>query len=47
MDSAVESGLEHRKEWSTPELREIDIEKITATASGTGFDGGSKGSNKS
>lgn len=31
MNSAVETSLESRKEWTKPELRLIDIEQITAS----------------
>jgi hypothetical protein len=30
MNSFVETNLEPRKEWATPELKKIDVEQITA-----------------
>ena len=29
---------ETRKEWSTPELKKVDIEQITANGGGSGID---------
>jgi hypothetical protein len=46
MDEAIETSPELRKEWSKPELRQLDIEKITALNSGTGSDGGGSGHSK-
>ena len=30
MNAIVETSLEPRKEWATPELKKIDIDQITA-----------------
>lgn len=34
MDAFVETSLEARKEWATPELKKIDIDQITASYNG-------------
>jgi hypothetical protein len=39
MDAFVETSLEPRKEWATPELKKIDIDQITASSSGFVADG--------
>jgi len=39
MDAFVETSLEPRKEWVTPELKKIDIDQITAAGGGFTYDG--------
>ena len=39
MDAFVETSLEPRKEWVTPELKKIDIDEITAAQLGINADG--------
>ena len=39
MDSFVETSLEPRKNWATPELKKIDIDQITAAGGGFNDDG--------
>jgi hypothetical protein len=39
MDAFVETSLEPRKEWVTPELKKIDIDQITAAGGGFTADG--------
>jgi hypothetical protein len=39
MDAFVETNLEPRKEWETPELKKIDIDQITAAGGGLNDDG--------
>jgi hypothetical protein len=39
MDAIVETSLEPRKEWVTPELKKIDIDQITAAGGGIAADG--------
>jgi len=34
MNAIVETSLEPRKEWATPELKKIDIDQITAANKG-------------
>ena len=38
MNKVVEIIQENRKEWSTPELKKIDIEQITAASGNPGSD---------
>ncbi len=38
MDAIVETSLEPRKEWATPELKKIDIAAITAIGPSDGPD---------
>jgi len=38
MKNTFDTGIETRKEWVRPELKKIDIEKITAHHFGTGAD---------
>jgi len=40
MECPVELTREARKEWVAPELKQIDIEEITANGPGIGSDGG-------
>ena len=40
MDNSVETSVETKKVWSTPELQKIDIEQITATNTGVAADTG-------
>ena len=46
MASIIETRQKSRKEWTKPELRQLDIEKITALNSGSGADGGAAGHDK-
>jgi hypothetical protein len=39
MDALIETSLEPRKEWVTPELKKIDIAIITAAGGGFTPDG--------
>jgi len=39
MNAFVETSLEPRKEWVTPELKKIDIDQITAAGGGLNDDG--------
>jgi hypothetical protein len=39
MENVVETSIEPRKEWVTPELQMIDIEQFTATGVSTSADG--------
>jgi hypothetical protein len=39
MDAIIETSLEPRKEWVTPELKKIDIDQITAAGGGFFDDG--------
>jgi hypothetical protein len=39
MDEVVDTIQEPRKEWSTPELKKVDLEQITASGFSDGFDG--------
>jgi hypothetical protein len=47
MDNVIEGTREPKKEWRTPELKEIDIEEITAVQNSIGGDGGTSGHSKS
>jgi len=38
MDKVIETSVEPRKEWVTPELKKVDIEQITATGGNLGSD---------
>jgi hypothetical protein len=44
MNKVVEIIQETRKEWSTPELKKVDIEQITASNPAAGSDAGGLGS---
>jgi hypothetical protein len=44
MDNAFDTTLETRTEWSTPELKKVGIEQITASNSHTFTDDGTYGS---
>jgi hypothetical protein len=39
MEKVIEITQDSRTEWSTPELKKIDIEQITAVTGGSGGDG--------
>ena len=39
MDNAFDTNLETRTEWSTPELKKVDIEQITAAGTNSAIDG--------
>jgi|HubBroStandDraft_6_1064221.scaffolds.fasta_scaffold17547_6 hypothetical protein len=39
MESSKESAVETRKTWETPELKKIDVEKLTANGTESGPDG--------
>lgn len=39
MERIVENSLESKKEWTRPELRELDIDRITAHQAASGNDG--------
>jgi hypothetical protein len=43
MDALIETSLEPRKEWATPELKKVDIAIITAIAPFPGDDSQSGG----
>jgi hypothetical protein len=38
MNMVIETSVERRKEWVTPELKKVDIEQITATGLNPGAD---------
>lgn len=39
MEKVIEINQDSRTEWSTPELKKVDIEQITAFQTGSGADG--------
>lgn len=39
MDNVIVINQDSRTEWSTPELKKVDIEQITAFQTGSGADG--------
>jgi uncharacterized membrane protein YgcG len=39
MEKVIEINQDSRTEWSTPELKKVDIEQITAFSGGGGSDG--------
>jgi hypothetical protein len=39
MDNVIEGTREPKKEWRTPELKEIDIKEITGNGTKSGNDG--------
>jgi hypothetical protein len=39
MEKVIEITPDARTEWSTPELKKVDIEQITAFTTGSGADG--------
>ena len=39
MDRKIESNVESKQEWTSPELKKIDIDQITAHGGSTGTDG--------
>jgi hypothetical protein len=44
MDNVIDTRVEPRKEWVTPELKKVDIEQITAGSSSSDTDGDFSGS---
>jgi hypothetical protein len=38
MESLIETNVEPRKEWVAPELKKIDVEKITSFGGSSGAD---------
>ena len=47
MDNVIEIIQDSRTEWSTPELKKIDIQQITALSGSTSNDGLNTGTNLS